>query len=162
MMFGVPELIKLYSLRRIHPLSVYPQVYIMWVLRNLGNVEKRFLPPTCHSFVHDNASFNCNIFLSSCSLDWVCESLHLPKCQLIFEISDAPCTNLWVVYFYWFLYLYVNYLTRQVIKNGMLTKEATSSTVVATSSALLKNSFLSCTLCLHTWLFVDTFLHHFS
>lgn len=46
--------------------------------------------------------------------------------------------------FFFFLYLYVNYLKRkQVIKNGMLTKEATSSTVVATSSALLKKCLFS-------------------
>lgn len=60
------------------------------------------------------------------------------------------------------LYFYVNYLKRkQVIKNGMLTKEATSSSVVATSSALSENSLFSCVvaLCLHSELYVDTWLY---
>lgn len=38
-----------HTLRWIHPGSVYPQVHMMWVLRNLGNVEKCFLPPACYN-----------------------------------------------------------------------------------------------------------------
>lgn len=82
----------LYTLRWIHPLSVYPQVYVMWVLRNLGNVEKLFLPPAGHSCVfimHRLIVIFWVYFLFSRSLDWVCELLHQPKCQLI--VWDVWC-----------------------------------------------------------------------
>lgn len=77
----------LYTLRWIHPRSMYPQVYVMWVLRNLGNVGKPFIPPTRHSCVLIMHHLIW-IFSDRLCLDWVCHFLHQPKCPLIVRLMS--------------------------------------------------------------------------
>lgn len=51
----------LYTLGWIHPRSVYPQVHVTWVLRNLGNVET--FPSTGKTFSRQTSAFDLRLYI---------------------------------------------------------------------------------------------------
>lgn len=104
---------------------MYPQVLSTWVLRNLGDVDA--LPSTRETF-----SKALNFHLLNRRLFFV----HLQH-RPVFDALTPPMYKAfsgWVIVFFFVCKLFEKQMINQ--ENGMLTKEATSWTVVATSSAL--------------------------
>lgn len=94
------------ALRRIHPWCMYPQVHVMWVLRNLGNVGKTF-PPFYMSFVswpdYGIILIWVLIFVDHiCRLDLVWNPSHQTEISM-----DCFTCHLMKMYKYFFLVIWV-------------------------------------------------------